>query len=733
MIEWTHYDIYTDEDVDNMLSLYRATEVEATAFDTETTGLHIIYDTPFMFQFGWYSGNKGCTFVVDNTDMQFFLRVITFWQALVVSSPIDLGHNVKFDLHMCANIGIKIRRTNLSDTSFWIRLGTDNIPERKGGAPMRLKLFAAKYISLNAREHEKELEVERGKIAQQYNLALQAALNQTGKPPSKKYKSWTKGCLEDFFKDKTHEVDDLPEVFQPVYNTWFKTLPQYLQDKVTGFVEADMIRYDMLDRATVRKYGHKDIVWTLETYRALEPVVKGRGNLPTLQMENSGILNLFDMERVGFIADKQYLYDSKERVRMYIKQRRMDLHRMAGQELSISQSALIKEILFDRFDIEVSSTGADELDLLVVDLKRNNTNPEVVEFIATIQELRTLEKWYSTYIMRFIWEMKHGDRIYTTVNTTGTVSGRVTSDFQQFPKDAIEDVAGNELFCPRRMVLATSNQYKGIVYLDYSQIELRLQAMYTILVGHPDLNLCRAYMPYECYTKDQSGIIMFDYRNKLHRDCAYTWKWYVVGTDEVWTPTDVHGATTKHAFDITEDDEHYKKLRYVGKRVNFAKNYGAQLGKITAMFPEYTIEQCKKIDSAYYLAFPGVKMYHAYCEQIATSQAYATNLFGRRYYGVSGHNLKNMLVQGSGADFLKWKINQVCDYMRSNNMKSTFVMEIHDELQFYWDKRDDAIHFEKIKEIMEDWEDGLVPIVADMELTTTNWKEKFEVEDITCW
>ena len=133
--------------------------------------------------------------------------------------------------------------------------------------------------------------------------------------------------------------------------------------------------------------------------------------------------------------------------------------------------------------------------------------------------------------------------------------------------------------------------------------------MYTILVGHPDLNLCRAYMPYECYTKDQSGTIVFDYRNKLHRDCAYKWEWYLLGTEEVWTPTDVHGATTKHAFDITEDGEHYKKLRYVGKRVNFAKNYGAQLGKITAMFPEYTIEQCRKIDSAYYLAFPGVKMY----------------------------------------------------------------------------------------------------------------------------
>ena len=47
-------------------------------------------------------------------------------------------------------------------------------------------------------------------------------------------------------------------------------------------------------------------------------------------------------------------------------------------------------------------------------------------------------------------------------------------------------------------MIIKSPGYKGIAYLDYSQVELRLQALYTILVGSPDLNLCRAYMPYEC-------------------------------------------------------------------------------------------------------------------------------------------------------------------------------------------------------------------------------------------
>ena len=157
------------------------------------------------------------------------------------------------------------------------------------------------------------------------------------------------------------------------------------------------------------------------------------------------------------------------------------------------------------------------------------------------------------------------------------------------------------------------------------------------------------------------------------------------------------------------------------------KNYGAQRGKIAQMFPEFDDATIDRINDAYYLAFPGVKEYHDYCYRIAVLQSFATNLFGVKYFGVSGHNLINMLVQGSAAYFLKWKICQVAAYLEEHHCKSTFQMQIHDELSFEWHEDDDPQVFFDIKEIMEDWSDGLVPIIADMELTTTNWAEKVEV------
>ena len=73
------------------------------------------------------------------------------------------------------------------------------------------------------------------------------------------------------------------------------------------------------------------------------------------------------------------------------------------------------------------------------------------------------------------------------------------------------------------------------------------------------------------------------------------------------------------------------------------------------MFPDKSWEEIERIDGAYYTAFPEVKTYHAYCYERA-NYAYTQNLFGIRYYGLSGHKLINTLVQGSAAFYLKLKI-----------------------------------------------------------------------------
>lgn len=147
------------------------------------------------------------------------------------------------------------------------------------------------------------------------------------------------------------------------------------------------------------------------------------------------------------------------------------------------------------------------------------------------------------------------------------------------------------------------------------------------------------------------------------------------------------------------------------------------------MFPDYDDETIHRIDDAYYTAFPGVKAYHEYCYRMAKEKPYVSNLFGVRYYGLSGHKLINCLVQGSGAYLLKERIKEVDEYIQDHHLKSRMQMQIHDEISYeiYPGEEEHVLEFKKI---MQKFQDSYVPIVADLEFTTKSWADKEECEAI---
>lgn len=735
-LKWHLQHITTNREANQLVQFLNELEGQILygAFDTETSGLHIILDKPFLYQFGFIhpNGTDGYAYSVDiERQPDLSKQVIRIWHKYAKSFQYYMGHNVKFDLHMLQNIDMSYDyEGNITDTMFWIRYGNDALTEKYGGPPMGLKNYSAKYISHDAKFHEQLLDREKSEIAKSYNQQLKLLLRPCGAPPCKYgAQSYTLSVLEKMFKDPTIDVEDLSENIKDIYLDWLQNIPLSIQAKMcTGLVTKDDIPYNMLNRSNLVRYAQYDIVYTLEVFLHTYSLVIARDNLIGVELENKLIFPLLEMERVGFKANIPYLKDARIKLKAYISERREFLYVLCGQEFTIGQHDVIKTILYNEFNITVESTANDNLELQLSELKRSGDNSGVIEFIEVIQELRTLEKWYAAYIIRFLNDLKYTDRLYTTINQVGAVSGRVTSGFQQFPKDPIVDIHGNELFHPRKMVLVSGGEYSEIFYLDYSQIELRFQAFYTILVGHPDTNLCRAYMPYKCHTAD---YIVFDYGNPEHIKHSYDWQWYYDEEPEKhWIATDVHGATTKLAFNIDETHPDFHSLRYVGKRVNFAKNYGATRKKIREMFPRYSEDQITRIDDAYYGAFPGVKEYHQYCYNRAQTYSYTTNLFGIKYYGVTGHKLINILVQGSAAFYLKLKIRELYDFTKANNIKSKWQMQIHDELSWEKHKDDSPEIIFDFKKVMQDWNDTFVPIVAELEVTNTSWADKKAVEDL---
>lgn len=56
---------------------------------------------------------------------------------------------------------------------------------------------------------------------------------------------------------------------------------------------------------------------------------------------------------------------------------------------------------------------------------------------------------------------------------------------KEFPKKPLKDEEGNELFHPRKAFIVPKD-YQNITYIDYDQVELKVQAFYTILVSGGD-------------------------------------------------------------------------------------------------------------------------------------------------------------------------------------------------------------------------------------------------------
>ena len=578
IFNWTKWHISSAEEANEAFDKIAQIHPKYHAFDTETTGLHIIKDKPFLYQFGFIDekSKRGWAYSVDiERQPELAKAVIKNWhEYLAKGKHILIGQNIKYDLNMCINLGLPVSEdVRVTDLQFWIRYGNDALHTSEGGPPMALKDFATKYVDRNAKLHEHALKNEQSTIAKTYNNRLKAKVQACQVPAALRstYKSVTLSCLNELFKDPVFEITELPKDILDAYIEWKDSLPLWLQKKVITLVEPEHIPYNKLNREILIKYALDDIVWTLESFWKCRTSCIARKNVHAVKIENDLIFPLLRMERVGFKIDREYLESSRIKLRSYILERRKLLRELTGAEFKIGQHAFIKEMLANDFDWSLPSTGANIVDMELSKLIRENPSNPAIKVMQLIQELRTLEKWYSAYIIRFqkVIEYYNTDRLYTQMNQVGAISGRFTSDFQQFPKEAITKEDGTELFHPRKMVIVPKDEgFIGLGYCDFSQIELRFQAFYTILVGAPDLNLCRAYMPYKCHKKDGTK---FDYTNPEHIK-HWSDDWYLdENPEEKWTATDVHAATTIAA-GYSKDDPNFKKYRTtIGKRTNFAK------------------------------------------------------------------------------------------------------------------------------------------------------------------
>jgi DNA polymerase-1 len=181
--------------------------------------------------------------------------------------------------------------------------------------------------------------------------------------------------------------------------------------------------------------------------------------------------------------------------------------------------------------------------------------------------------------------------------------------------------------------------------------------------------------------------------------------------------------------DVDVTSPEFKKLRYIGKRVNFALIYGASLRKVQEAVSDADPDTVAKLYNGFHSRFKGVATYGDWVTDTwVRTGGYATNLLGRRYYindSKDVYKLNNYLIQGSAADMIKLVIIRIDKMLRDGGYKTKLQGCIHDELCVCVAEGEHDVIY-KIQHLMEHTVKTFVPVVAEIEVTTDTWADKHE-------
>lgn len=689
-----------DEDFIAVRNAFMSLRPSIVAWDTETTGLHIKTAKPFLVGFGF--ADRLYVYEPSHWRNDYIYKL--------VSEPFVkyfVAHNAKFDYHMMANFGSPLSDKIPLACSVSLARLTDYVDS---GEPLSLASLGAFHVHEEAKfavtaikEHIKELNRVRYDKIKKY-----VKEHPEFKMTYMKFKELYLNRIQ-YVKTELDEHFDILDKLAPEPNYYdaYKERPNI------------MINY-LAD----------DVLLVLEIVSKLLPILDVVDkNRRTWHRENELIRTVAEMERVGMRVDIPYILESRQRLDEYISQKYKELWERAdiknlnttesllfkNPEFKVGQHQVIKTFFAVKYRIGMIASDEDAL----LEIVNNNYADGAREIANLIIELRTLTKWQNTYIEGMLNRLV-GDRLYTDINNSGTVTGRVSSDFQQQPRNALISTEGVELFHPRKPFIS-DDDYQNY-YIDFSNMELRVQAYYTMLTSSGDDNLCGAFMPFK-HTNIITGEVYDPIKDLSHWDDG-SW---VNDSGEPWKPIDVHTATTIKAFpDIPITSPEFKShYRDLGKRANFLKNYGG--GKQALMDSlKISDEVATKLNGAYYKAFPKILDYQNWVETEIRSKGYVENLLGRRYYFQSTNEAYkgyNYLIQGSCADYLKLKQIEIGNFLKDKQSK--MIMPIHDELVFSIKNGEEPL-LKEIKNILEDAKVLMVslPMVAEISTTTTNWAEK---------
>ena len=460
---------------------------------------------------------------------------------------------------------------------------------------------------------------------------------------------------------RRHNMDDQAEDYLQHKTVTFDELVGKGKNRMPiGTVPLDRLSY----------YACEDAEVTLALRDALKPKVEA-AKLTAIYHEIDVPLAkvLADIEYVGVAIDSMHLAALGKDYKKRISAAEKLIYKHAGEEFNIASTKQLQTILFEKLQIESlrkTEKGAMSTDQSVLEELKG-----VHPIIAPLLDYRFYTKLLSTYVEALPEHVsKATGRVHTSLSQVTAATGRLSSidpNLQNIP------VKGEEGAHLREAFVAAKG--KKLLSLDYSQIELRILAHVSA-----DANLIAAYQNDEDI-HDRAAYMLF--RSRFN---AKSGKFDGTGREVVF---EVDQADLKKMKAIGE----FAEFRSQAKVLNFSIVYGVtEFGLARNL--SITRSEAKELMANYFAAFPGIKLYMQKVIDAAREKGYAENLFGRRrplgdlknanrFVREAAERLAiNTPVQSTAADLIKKAMISIEKEIRTANLASRMVLQIHDELLF---------------------------------------------------
>ena len=374
----------------------------------------------------------------------------------------------------------------------------------------------------------------------------------------------------------------------------------------------------------------------------MKAAVEKQGQLKLYQsIELPSSITLSTMETQGISIDTAKLEALFESLSAEVAVIAKDAYKIIGKEINLASPKQLQTVLFDELGMTGTKslkTGFSTNAAALTELFELNGHPFLEKLLAH-RDSTKLKQMVETLLKA----VEEDSKIHTTYVQTGTSTGRLSSENPNLQNIPIRNPRGAQI----RDSFIASPGFETLLTADYSQIEMRIMA----------------------HLSEDPGLIeAFNKGEDLHRFVGSR----IFGVDPTAVTSDMRAQVKAMSYGLVYGLSEY----------GLAK----QLGLSNA--------EAKQLMKDYFERFGGVRRYLAKVVEDAKAVGYTQTLHGRRrpfddlnskIFQVRENARRaalNAPIQGTAADIMKIAMNAIAIEMKTLDLNSRMLLQVHDELVF---------------------------------------------------